>query len=201
MAGRERDRVVQECPKEGEAWSWCRLCTCTLRAADDLYEGDNFELGVCADCKDRPEAKRLGIGGTVKETQTKTGGSRNRPARGFTPAEKSLISKVHGYMPPGQLLAILNERLACDLGPDASPYTIEQLHAEIGDASASAPEGGHDWASLRKLLARARRDGVLEQISEQVINDFAVVFSLNTRQVVNLKDMLLSEGESRAEGA
>jgi hypothetical protein len=53
------------------------------------------------------------------------------------------------------------------------------------------PAGGHDWSSLRKLVAKARRDGVLERVTRQVIDDFAVVFSLNARQVLNLHDVLL----------
>ena len=42
------------------------------------------------------------------------------------------------------------------------------------------------------LLAKARREGVLDQINEQVINDFAVVYSLNQKQVMTLKDILLN---------
>jgi hypothetical protein len=101
-------------------------------------------------------------------------------------------------MPAEQLLRLLNERLVCDLGADAKPYTMEQLYAEIGDAAGAVPVGGHDWASLRKLLAKARRAGVLSPITEQVINDFAVVFSLNTRQVLRLKDIILRTEESES---
>lgn len=118
----------------------------------------------------------------------------DRPSRAFTIAEKSLIAKVHGYMPAQQLLDLLNERLLCDLGPGASPYTMEQLYAEIGDAADPAPEGGHDWGSLRKLIAKARRAGVLAKVTESVIDDFAVVFSLNPRQVLRLKDILRESG-------
>jgi hypothetical protein len=114
---------------------------------------------------------------------------KDRP-RAFTAAEKALIGKVHGYMPAQQLLEILNERLAADLGPDEPQHTMEQLYAEIGDSGAM-PAGGHDWSSLRKLVAKARRDGVLERVTRQVIDDFAVVFSLNARQVLNLHDVLL----------
>lgn len=110
--------------------------------------------------------------------------------RPFTPAEKALIQKVHGFMPAQQLLGILNERLVCDLGDRAVPYTMEQLYAEIGDVAA-APAGGHDWASLRKLLANARRKGLLGSIGAQAIDDFAVVFSLSAGQVVRLKDVVL----------
>ncbi len=59
----------------------------------------------------------------------------NRSARPFTVAEKGLIKKVHGFMPPQQLLEILNERLVCDIGQDAVLYSMEQLHAEIGDTT------------------------------------------------------------------
>ena len=51
--------------------------------------------------------------------------------RGFTEADKSLIRKIHGYVPAQQLLGILNDRLLTDLGPEAKPYTAEQLHAEM----------------------------------------------------------------------
>lgn len=116
-------------------------------------------------------------------------------ARPFTAAEKGLIKKVHGFTPAQQLLDILNERLRCDLGPDAVLYTMEQLYAEIGDASGGTPAGGHDWSSLRKLLAKAQSNGVLDCITEQVINDFAVVFSLNAKQVTVLKDIVLQAKE------
>lgn len=110
--------------------------------------------------------------------------------RPFTPGEKALIQKVHGYMPAQQLLDILNERLACDLGRDEQQHTMEQLYTEIGTADA-VPAGGHDWSSLRKLLAKARREGVLNGITRQVIEDFAVVFSLTPGQVLRLQDVLL----------
>lgn len=113
--------------------------------------------------------------------------------RAFTPAEKALIGKVHGYMPAQQLLEILNERLAVDLGPDETPHTMEQLYAEIGEAG--IPDGGHDWSSLRKLLAKARREGVLDAITRQVIDDFAVVFSLSSGQVLRLNDVVLRAKE------
>lgn len=116
-------------------------------------------------------------------------------ARPFTAAEKGLIRKVHGFMPTQQLLDILNERLVCDLGPDAVPYAMEQLYAEIGDAAGGTPASGHDWPSLRKLIAKAERAGVLAVIDEQVINDFAVVFSLNQKQVLTLKDIVLQAKE------
>lgn len=110
--------------------------------------------------------------------------------RPFTPAEKSLIRKVHGYMPAQQLLDILNERLLSDLGPEEQRHTMEQLYAEIGSVE-SAPADGHDWSSLRKLLRKAKRDGILAAITPQVIDDFSVVFSLSPGQALRLKDVLL----------
>jgi hypothetical protein len=113
----------------------------------------------------------------------------------FTPAEKALIRKVHGYMPAQQLLDLLNERLVCDLGPDAIAHSMEQLHAEIGSAADVMPLSGHDWQSLRKLVASAKRSGVLDKITRQVIDDFAVVFSLSPAQVLRLHDVLLQARE------
>lgn len=116
-------------------------------------------------------------------------------AREFSNADRALIRRVHGFMPAQTLLGILNERLVCDLGDGAVLYTIDQLYAEIGTATPATPQGGHDWASLRKVLAKARRAGVLSLITVQVIDDFAVVFSLNPRQVVRLKDIILRAEE------
>lgn len=171
----------------------CRVCGCRL----NLGEGDDPTLEVCASCKVRPEARRLGLRVLPKDANS-TAVARYQPsAREFTDAEKALIKKVHGYVPAQQLLVILNERLTCDLGPDAVPYSMEQLHAQIVALSGAAPPGGHGWASLRKLLAQARRNGVLAAIDEQVINDFAVVFSLNPKQVLQLRDIVLQASEGR----
>lgn len=113
-------------------------------------------------------------------------------SREFTSSDKALIRKVHGYMAPLQLLGILNERLVCDMGDGAALYTIDQLKAEIAGVTSAVPASDNDWGTLRKLLAKARRDGVLGLINEQVINDFAVVYSLNQKQVMTLKDILLT---------
>jgi hypothetical protein len=110
-------------------------------------------------------------------------------AREFTTAEKSLIRKVHGWMPPEQLLALLNERLVSDVGPNTALYKMEQLYQTIGDGV--IPAAGGDWASLRKIISKAKRSGVLDLITEQNINDFAVVYSLNAKQVLVLKDIVL----------
>lgn len=142
---------------------------------------------ICSSCVARPEARRLLVEVRTQPSPTM------RPtgaAREFTPAERGLIRKLHGYMPAQQLLDLLNERLACDLGPDAAPYSLAQLHAEIGESMPAA--GAGDWASLRTLLARARRDGTLEQVNTEVIDAFAVIFALNQAQAMRLKDVVLA---------
>jgi len=154
----------------------CRLCRCNIDADPDA----DRKIGACGSCKTRPEASRL----------------RNLESAGaFTEAEKSLIRKVHGYLPALQLLGILNDRLRADLGPDAQPYTAEQLHNEIAAIPGAKPGGDHGWAGLRKLLAQAKRVGTLDQITDQVINDFAVVFSLSPKHLMRLKDILLQPAE------
>lgn len=171
----------------------CRICGCRLNPG----EGDDEASNLCASCLARPEARRLGISVPLAPTHRADNAQAQRSARAFTAAERSLIRKVHGFMPPRQLLDILNERLLSDLGPDAAPYTMEQLFQEIGEA-AIAPAGGHDWASLRKLLTKARSDGVLDRITERVIDDFAVVYRLNTKQTLTLKDVILNaKGSAR----
>jgi hypothetical protein len=177
----------------------CRICDCRL--GGDEETADDFEARVCASCLDRPEARRLGIGLAPlapRRPHLANAGSAPRSAREFTPAEISLVTKVHSYMPAQQLLDILLERLRCDLGEDAQPYTMEQLQAVIQRFAPPAPAGGHDWASLRKILSQARRAGVLAKISAQLIDDFAVVYGLNARQVMALKDVLLADqGEQK----
>ena len=97
-----------------------------------------------------------------------------------------------------QLLAVLNERAAVGRGPEAAGFTIDQLYAEIASAPATAAGGKTpDWTGLRKLLATARASGILAIVTEQVIDDFAVVFSLNAKQLLSLKDIVLGAKEDR----
>ncbi|WP_406625382.1 hypothetical protein [Acidovorax sp. SDU_ACID1] len=166
----------------------CRLCTCLLGAEDD----DDSALELCGSCRRRPEARRLGL---PVPPAAERAAAVAKPARDFTEAERALIRKIHGFMPAQQLLALLNERLACDLGPDATPYSMEQLHTAIGGLASPAPAGGHGWAAQRKLIAQARRAGLLATVTEQLIDDFAVVFSLNPKQVLVLRDTLLQPQE------
>lgn len=154
----------------------CRVCGCCLDRDPEADRG----IPACGTCKTRPEASQP---------------QSARAARAFTGADLSLIRKIHGYMPRSQLLGILNDRLRADLGMDAQPYTIEQLHAEIAALPGAKPGGEQSWASLRKLLAQAKRDGSLDRIDEQVVTDFAIVFSLSPKQLMRLKDILLQPKE------
>jgi hypothetical protein len=156
----------------------CLLCGCNIGGDPHADRA----LGACGTCKSRPEARQLNA-------------SNPAGARGFTEADKSLIRKTHGLIPLQQLLGILNDRLRGDLGPNAKPFTAEELHAEIGKVARPAPAAANDWAGLRKLLAQAKKAGTLALITDEVITDFAVVFQLTPNQVIRLKDVLLSHEE------
>ncbi len=200
--------------------SLCRLCIHKLKRED----GDDIERRLCASCKGDPVAKELlplvtpsdasfqapTVAPIAAAPQTSRGPFANMvadvtggglpvtpPTVSFTDADFALIRRIGAFMPVHKLLEILNERRACDLGTDKDPYSIEQLVAAIADMhGAKDPTAlGRDWPSLRKLLAQARRAGVLEQINNQVIDDFAVVFQLNAKQVVELKDIVLGAKE------
>lgn len=179
----------------------CRLCTIPL----GLEEDDNFEHRLCGSCLARPEAQRLGLPAGVLPAAAE----KRRPdpvsiparpktpaARAFTPAEQGLIAKMHGLMPAQALLDLLNERLAFDLGEDAVAYPMEQLMAEISRIGGVTRSSDGGWTGLRKMLAQARRSGLLDKIDEQALNDFAVVFRLTPRQLVQLKDIVLSAKEA-----
>lgn len=144
---------------------------------------------------DAPPARTVTGRPSGRQDSRPTSAANQESPREFTPADKALIRKVHGYMSASQLLGILNERQACDLGANVPPYTIDQLRTEIASLVGAVPAGDNDWASLRKLLARAKRDKILDGITEQVINDFAVVFSLNQKQLLHLKDIILESQE------
>lgn len=161
----------------------CRICGCKLQ----LAEGDDGERRVCASCSKRPEAGRLGA--PCDETAGKP--AIQKGAREFTPAELALIRRMHAVMPLPQLLAILNERLMADLGPDAAPYTHSQLKAAVAGWSVPGTLGSQDWAATRKFLANACAQGILDRIDEGAINAFAVVFQLSPKQVLLLKDVVL----------
>lgn len=155
----------------------CRLCGGALEPGDDRVRQ------LHTSCALRPEARRLGPAGVTPGP------------RGFTAAEKSLIRNVSAFMPAADLLRLLNERLVADLGEGATPYTLDQLHAEIGGAGVTAK--ADEWGGLRRLVADARKSGVLDEITPAVIDDFAVVFRLTPAQVTTLKDVVLHAQEDR----
>jgi hypothetical protein len=168
--------------------SKCRFCTGVL----DPGQQDDMNNKICSSCSKQPEGKRFMA---LASKSAPAAGGISKPkiiSREFTIADRAMIKKLHGFMPAQQLLDLLNERLAADLGEDVLLYTMQQLYAEIGEKSA-AP-AATDWPSLRKLLAGAKKAGTLQLVNEQLIDDFAVVFSLNARQALSLKDILLAEG-------
>lgn len=147
---------------------------------------------------DEEDTKAMSNGRVPKQgEQSGAGGEKYSESQGrqFTPAEKSLIQRMHRFTSASELLGILNERMSFDLGAAAVPYRLEQVSHEISQLTHPAPVSGKDWVGMRKLINQARKDGVMPLINEQVINDFAVVFSLNTRQVLALKDVLLEQNE------
>lgn len=166
-----------------EVTTRCRLCTVRLHRGNHL---DDFVRQICGDCRQHPAAKRLGA---VTAQAPRTDGARPD----FTPAERSLIKRVGALMPSAQLLALLNERLQADGTPEHGLHTAEQLQTEM--QATPAPAGSTDWPFMRKLLAQARRAGVLSRITIQTIDDFAVVYALSSAQVLRLKDVVLNAQE------
>jgi len=164
----------------------CRYCEARL----DASRGDFINRRVCVECRKHPESR---------DRHEEADGSTRSPVslvpptgapRAFTLAEKSLIRKVHGFLPAQQLLDVLNERLLADLGPHAHKYTMEHLQAELSDTADNSSVQTSDWAGLRKALAHARRSGLLQQITPQIVDDFAVVYQLSAPQVLRLKEVL-----------
>lgn len=171
----------------------CALCECKLDTPLSI------DAGLCRSCVKRPEAARLSrdaSGRAIRPARPAAPQLVPKP-RSFSPAEKSLIKSVHGYMPALDLLRILNERLGADR-PDAAPWTIEQLQTELQDQMTPVPEA--DWTQLRQLLAQARRLGLLEHITPQVLEDFSVVFSLTPAAAMHLRDVIASAQRASARG-
>ena len=154
----------------------CRVCGCRIDGDPDA----DGTIPACGSCRSRPEAH---------------GTHSPRAASAFTDADRSLIRKTAGLLPPTQLLAILNDRLRSDRGAETEPHGMEQLHAEIAALPGPKPAGEHGWAALRKLLTQARGRGTLDRVDKQVVNDFAVVFSLSPKHLMRLKDILLQPAE------
>lgn len=99
-------------------------------------------------------------------------------------------------MPAAQLLDILNTRLVADVGAAAVPFTTEQLQVEVGKATELSARDG-DWASLRKVIGRARQSGLLATVTLQTVDDFAIVFSLSPAQHMRLRDVIRNAQEER----
>jgi len=161
------------------SWERCRLCKIRLKP-----DQDDVVTGVCVDCKDRKEAKRLRVA-----TNGQPPAAAGPPARAFTEPERALIRAMHGYLPAAELLRILNERMTADVGADAPLYTLEQLY-EATRGLATARAGADDWTSLRRLLADARTSGLLEHITPTLLEDFAVIFQLTVAQATHIKDVV-----------
>lgn len=163
----------------------CVLCGCRLTSAYHI------ERGLCGSCSDRPEAKRLPRDANGRPTpvaRPQFGKLGIPTARAFTVADQALIRNTHGYLPAAQLLRILNERLQADLGAAAPLYTLEQLHAAL--KACAPPTAPDNWTGLRQVLAAARASGVLDVITMQTVEDFAVVWQLSPGQLVHLKDVI-----------
>jgi hypothetical protein len=175
-------QAVTLVPTHTAARTRCRLCDCKLGG-----KGDDLVTCLCLHCLDRPEAA------AIRSSATR---SQVRPApRDFTVADKELIRRIHVHLPAAQLLSLLNERLRADHG-EASPYTLEQLNAHLRTLRGTAST--QDWANLRKIVRDARAEGVAQCVTAQMINDFAVVFSLTPAQVHRLRDVLLCEDTSES---
>lgn len=176
-------------------WTDCRLCGSRLvhnRRVGNRTD-DPQKSGLCAECQDRPEAKRFGATGPGPAPAT------TRPPagpRGFNAAEKALIKAcIKSFMPAKQLLEILNDRLVADQGEKAVPFTMEQLWTEA--KGAIDPSQGSDWAGLRKIVAAARRTGLLASITQELVDDFATVFQLSAAQRTHLRDVIRHAQEAR----
>lgn len=177
----------------------CRLCGSRLIANRVAGKHkDDLQHGLCAECHDRPEARRFlgpaAIVPTVGRPAAAAAAVVKQP-RGFNAAEKALIRNVHSFMPSAQLLDILNTRLVADVGAAAVPFTLEQLQAEVQQYA--NPAGADDWAGLRDILMRARRCGLLAEITVEIINDFAVVWQLSPAQHMHVRDVIRSAQEER----
>ncbi len=165
----------------------CRVCSCRLEA-----DGDNLDQRLCLDCATRPEGKRILGAATAPRSRPTAVPSPAPPA--FSAGEQSLIRHAGAYMPTAELLRVLNERRTADRGAGATLVTLEQLHTALQAVLAARP-GETDWGGLRRLLADARRAGVLAALTPTVITDFAVVFQLAPAQLTHLRDVIQNAKE------
>lgn len=153
----------------------CRLCTGTLDAGADPTRR------LCSSCVTRPEAAKASAPAPLAEA--------------FTPAECRLVQTLHRQVPIADLLRLLNLRRVADLGPTAPRHSVATLEAEIRRHAAATPTS--DWSGLRRVIGDARRSGVLARVTPQVLEDFAIVFSLTPAQILHLKDVITHAQEGR----
>jgi hypothetical protein len=116
----------------------------------------------------------------------------------LTEIEMGLVHKMYKVLPHRELLNVLNERRSGN--PKLAVLTLEDLAASISSMGIAPPRGDSSWLGTRKLLAAARRSGTLSLITEQLIDDFAIVYSLNARQVMTLKDVALAAADEERAG-
>ncbi len=159
----------------------CKLCRC-----GPLLETEQ-KRGLCADCQQRPEAKKFL---TPAPPSNGNGAKPHGMPRPFTAADVALIKSLAHAIPALDLLRLLNHRLVADLGGDAPRYTMAMLDTAV--AAIRKPESAEDWGGLRRLLAEARTTGLLATITAQTIKDFAVVYQCAPAQLMRLKDILRS---------
>jgi hypothetical protein len=173
----------------------CKLCGCKLV----MGSGDNMEAELCRDCKRRPAAAPASRIGTANAAPATSAAAVHRPPKGaplkpraFSSADVALIKSLH-HLPAAQLLELLNGRHVDD---GFAPFTREQLYEQWKAVDTDLARAG-EWASLRKLLNQARRTGVLAAITPQLVDDFAIVFSLSPAQHMHVRDVIRSAQEER----
>ena len=112
----------------------------------------------------------------------------------LTGAELALVRSIGNRIGARQLTELINARRRADKSAGAALLDEEDVVFAMAQRPLQAP-AGDGWAQTRKLLAKARRDGTLELVNEELIDAFAIVFSLNARQVMQLKDIVLPAKE------
>lgn len=158
----------------------CQLCFTALSSKD----GDDLGAGACARCVATRPAK-------VEELRRRAGATAGA-AQEFNEAEKALITRLGGLSPLPKLLQLINDRRQADR-PGCAPVTLQQLQDEHERITGRPKDSG--WVVMRRLLQDARKTGVLQKVTAEVIDDFAIVYQLTRGQVLHLKDVLLGDGE------
>lgn len=162
----------------------CQLCANAMSSKD----GDDLELGACARCVATRPAKVEELRRRADSKAGATAGS----GQEFNEAEKALITRLGGLTPLPKLLQLINDRRQADK-PGSPLFTIQQLQDEHDRITSRPTDSG--WVVMRRLLRDARETGVLQKVTAEVIDDFAIVYQLTRGQVLHLKDVLLGDGE------